>query len=73
MLQTSHCRISIKHEPIQNVSIIIVISNRLSPPQKAQRGREVYLYSFFNLGARWGGWSKPRPDRFTPGIKKLYP
>jgi hypothetical protein len=21
----------------------------------------------FNLGARWGGWSTPRPDRFTPG------
>ena len=25
------------------------------------------LYSFFNLGARWGGWSTPRPGRFTPG------
>ena len=32
------------------------------------RGRvQVYLYFFFNLGARWGGWSTPRPDRFTPG------
>jgi len=27
----------------------------------------VYLYSFFNFGASWGGWSKPRFDRFTPG------
>jgi len=26
----------------------------------------VYLYSFFDLGARWGGWSAPRPGRFTP-------
>ena len=30
-------------------------------------GVEVYLYSFFNLGARWGGLSTPRPGRFTPG------
>jgi hypothetical protein len=21
----------------------------------------------FALGARWGGWSTPRPGRFTPG------
>ena len=25
------------------------------------------LNSFFNLGSRWGGWSTPRPGRFTPG------
>ena len=24
-------------------------------------------YTFFNLGARWGEWSTPRPDGFTPG------
>ena len=30
-------------------------------------GPEVPLYSFFNLGARWGGWSTPRPDSFTSG------
>jgi len=29
---------------------------------KAQRG----LYSSFNLGARWGGWSTPLSGRFTP-------
>jgi hypothetical protein len=28
---------------------------------------EVYLYSFFNLSTRWGGWSKPRPGCFTSG------
>ena len=28
-------------------------------------GVEVQLYSFFNLGARWGGWSTPRSGRFT--------
>ena len=29
-------------------------------------GVEVQLYSFFNLGAIAGGWSTPRPGRFTP-------
>jgi len=29
-------------------------------------GVQVYLYYFFNLGARRGGWSTPRPGRFTP-------
>jgi len=31
------------------------------------RAEEVFLYSFFNLGARWSGWSTPRPGRFIPG------
>jgi len=26
------------------------------------------MYSFFNIGARWGGSLKPRPGRLTPGI-----
>jgi hypothetical protein len=34
---------------------------------------ELELYSFFDLGARWGGWSTPRPDRFTPGKETRYP
>ena len=29
-------------------------------------GGDIYLYTFCNLGARWG-WSTPRPGRFTPG------
>ena len=28
---------------------------------------EVLFYSFFNLGARWGGWLTPRSCRFTSG------
>ena len=27
---------------------------------------EMTLYSFFSLGARWGGWLTPRPGRFSP-------
>ena len=30
------------------------------------------LYSFFNLGSRSGGWSTPRPGRFTPGKEKRH-
>jgi hypothetical protein len=33
-----------------------------------------YRYSsFFNLGARWGGWSTRHPGRFTPGKETRYP
>ena len=44
----------------------------LGQAAKAQRGAEVLLYSFFNLGARWGVWSTPRPGRFDAG-KDLVP
>jgi hypothetical protein len=42
---------------------------KASPEQatKAQWGVEVYLYSFFNLSARLGGWSTPRPAALPPG------
>jgi hypothetical protein len=30
-------------------------------------GVVLYPYTFFNLGARCGGWSTPRSGRFTPG------
>ena len=39
-------------------------------PRKGQQnpkgGLEIYLSSFLNLGARWGGWSTPRLGRCTP-------
>jgi len=38
-------------------------------PETGHEGPErEYRYNyFFNLDARWGGWSTPRPGRFTPG------
>jgi len=41
---------------------------KFTPEQatKALRGVEVQIYSFFNLGARWGECSTARPGRFTP-------
>jgi hypothetical protein len=34
---------------------------------KAQRGSRGIALLFLDLGARRGGWSAPRPGRFTPG------
>jgi len=36
-------------------------------PGRPRGGVEVQFYSFFNLDATLGGWSTPRPGRFTPG------
>ena len=32
----------------------------------------MHFYTFFNLGDRRGGWSLPRPDRFTPAKETRY-
>jgi len=45
----------------------------LEQAMKAQRGSRVQMYSFFNHGARWGGWSTPRPGHFTSGKETRYP
>jgi hypothetical protein len=43
-------------------------------PRTGHEGpEEVWLYSFFNICARWGGWSTPRPGRFTLGKETRYP
>ena len=42
-------------------------------PRRHTRGEKVYLYSFFNFGARWGGWPTPRAGRFNPGKGTRYP
>jgi len=36
-------------------------------PRRTRWGVKTYVYSSFNLSARWGGWSTPRPGRFTLG------
>ena len=50
----------------------VKVNFTLEQATKFHRGVEVQLYCFFNLGARWGGWSSAHPDRFTPG-KELVP
>ena len=39
----------------------------------AQRGGEVLLYSFLTSALDGGGWSTPRPSRFTPGKDARHP
>jgi hypothetical protein len=36
-------------------------------------GEQQYVYSFFNLSTKWGGWSTPRPNRFTPEKETRWP
>jgi hypothetical protein len=47
--------------------IFIKVKFTLEQTMKSQSGVEVYPYSFFNFGSRWGGWSTPHPCRFNPG------
>ena len=49
------------------IIIIIIIKFTLEQARTSQKGRRFILYSSFNLGCKWGGWSTPRPGRFTPG------
>jgi hypothetical protein len=36
-------------------------------PRRPREGVDVKLICYFNLGARWGGWSASRFGRYTPG------
>jgi hypothetical protein len=36
-------------------------------PRRAHRGSRGIALHILDLGATWGGWSAPRPGRFTPG------
>jgi hypothetical protein len=49
------------------IEVKVKVKFTLEHTMKAQRGSRGKLYSFFNLGARWGGWSRPCPGHFTPG------
>jgi hypothetical protein len=41
-------------------------------PRRPRERVEVQFYTFFNLGAKWGGWSKPPPTDLPSG-KTRYP
>jgi hypothetical protein len=36
-------------------------------PRSTKGGVDVQLYSFLTSALKGGGWSAPRPGRFTPG------
>ena len=50
----------------KNTQVEVKVKFILEQATKAQRGSRGIALLFFNLGARWGGWSTPRPGRFTP-------
>jgi hypothetical protein len=52
------------------ISYIISYHNR---PRRPRGEVELLLYSFFNLGVRWGGWSTLRSGRFSSGNEIRYP
>jgi hypothetical protein len=48
------------------------VKSTLEQATKAKKG-DVWIYSFFNLGVGLGGWSTPRPSRFTLWKETRYP
>jgi hypothetical protein len=51
---------------IYEAKVKVKVKFTLEQDTEAQRGsRGITL--LFNFGARWVGWSTPRPGRFTPG------
>jgi len=45
----------------------VKVTFTLEQATKAQKGKQRYSYTLsLTSGARWGGWSTPRPGRFTP-------
>ena len=46
--------------------MFVPVKVTLEQATKAQTRLDVQLYSFYNLGALWGGWSRRRLGRFTP-------
>ena len=49
--------------PLYNNTVKVKVT--LEQGTKAQRGVDVEIYPFFNLGPRWGRRSTPLPRRFT--------
>ena len=51
----------------------ILTSEKVKKRVNLRTGLEVQLYSFFNLDARWGGWSTSRSGQFTPWKETRHP
>jgi hypothetical protein len=48
--------------------LFVKVRLTLHLPWRHKEGIEVQLYSFLNLGTRWGGWLAPRSGRFNAWI-----
>jgi hypothetical protein len=53
----------------------VKVKVKFAPEQatKAQKGSRGIVYSFLNLGVRWGVWSTPRTGRFTSAKEDRLP
>jgi hypothetical protein len=51
----------------------IKVKFSLERAMKAQRGSRVIVLLSLNPALDEGGWSTPRPGRFTPGEETRYP
>ena len=49
------------------LEVKVKVKFALEQTTKTQRGSRGIALLFRDLGTRWGGWSAPRPGRFTPG------
>jgi hypothetical protein len=52
--------------------LIILVNSPENRSRKPRGGVEVHLYSFFNLGARGGGWPTPCLGRIIPGKDPIF-
>jgi hypothetical protein len=52
---------NVSRVPVMEVKVKVPLTDSI-----AQKGVEVELYSFFTSALEGGGWSAPRPGRFTP-------
>ena len=71
MHSNSHTQPSIHSSIHVKVKAKVKVKFSLEHATKVRRGVVVYFYSFFNLGATWGGWKTPRPGRLTLGTYSI--
>ena len=50
--------------------IEVRLNSSYNRPRRAREGSRNKALFFFNLGARWGGWSTPHPGRCIPGKRQ---
>ena len=63
-MSSRHSRVTTSQQLIRKVQSKI---HPIACHNGTEGGLEENLYTFFNLGATWGGWSTPRLGRFTHG------
>ena len=64
ILLTACCFIPATHV-VRHILMLKILHFVNPRPMTCRKGVEVWLYSFFNLGVRWGGWLTLCPDHFA--------